>query len=162
MIDMIFSELIQDLQKELKVNLAQIRFLLKKIPAMGYTRIVEIGKEVGKKYNIKLIVNFPKEGRIEEFDMYGKRDLSLIIDYERKNFPMNRNTIKERAKEILGDIKTEDAYMYENKEGVRVFSEGWKIDILPHSLHIWTEFDEKVTKFCDWLMEDVYLVKRKL
>ena len=162
MIDMIFSELIQDLQKELKVNLAQIRFLLKKNPAMGYTRIVEIGKEVGKKYNIKLIVNFPKEGRIEEFDMYGKRDLSLIIDYERKNFPMNRNTIKEKAKEILGDIKTEDAYMYENKEGVRVFSEGWKIDILPHSLHIWTEFDEKVTKFCDWLMEDVYLVKRKL
>ena len=158
---MIFSELTEDLQKELKANLAQIRFLLKKNPAMGYTRIVEIGKEVGKKYNIKLIVNFPKEGRIEEFEMYGKRDLSLIIDYERKRFPMNRNTIKEKAREILGDIKTEDAYMYENKEGVRVFSEGWKIDILPHSLHIWTEFDQKVTKFCDWLMDDVYLVKRK-
>lgn len=159
---MIFSELTEDLQKELKANLAQIRFLLKKNPAMGYARIVEIGKEVGKKYNIKLIVNFPKEGRIEEFEMYGKRDLSLIIDYERKRFPMNRNTIKEKAREILGDVKTEDAYMYENKEGVRVFSEGWKIDILPHSLHIWTEFDQKVTKFCDWLMDDVYLVKRKV
>lgn len=159
---MIFSELTEDLQKELKANLAQIRFLLKKNPAMGYTRIVEIGKEVGKKYNIKLIVNFPKEGRIEEFEMYGKRDLSLIIDYERKRFPMNRNTIKEKAREILGDVKTEDAYMYENKEGVRVFSGGWKIDILPHSLHIWTEFDQKVTKFCDWLMDDVYLVKRKV
>ena len=57
---MIFSELIQDLQKELRVNLAQIRFLLKKNPGMGYTRIVEIGKEVGKKYNIKLVVNFPR------------------------------------------------------------------------------------------------------
>ena len=158
---MIFSELIQDLQKNLKANLAQIRFLLKKNPGMGYTRIVEIGKEVGKKYNIKLIVNFPKEGRIDEYEMYGKRDLSLIVDYEKKNFPMNRNIIKEKAKEILGNIKTEDAYMYENKEGVRVFSEGWKIDILPHSLHIWTEFDEKVTKFCDWLMDEVYLVKRK-
>jgi hypothetical protein len=158
---MIFSELIADLQSELRGNLAQIRFLLKKNPAMGYTRIVEIGKEVGKKYNIKLVVNFPKEGRIEEFEMYGKRDLSLIIDYERKNFPMDRNIIKEKAVEILGDVKTEDAYMYENKEGVRVFSEGWKIDILPHSLHIWTEFDEKVTKFCDWLMDEVYLVKHK-
>lgn len=158
---MIFSELISDLQKELKSNLAQIIFLLKKNPGMGYTRIVEIGKEVGKKYNIKLVVNFPKEGRIEEYEMYGKRDLSLIIDYDRKNFPMDRNIIKEKAKEILGDIKTEDAYMYENKEGVRVFSEGWKIDILPHSLHIWTVFDEKVTKFCDWLMDEVYLVKRK-
>jgi len=158
---MIFSELIQDLQKDLNTNLAQIRFLLKKNPAMGYTRIVEIGKGVGKKYNIKLVVNFPKEGRIEEYEMYGKRDLSLIIDYERKRFPIDRKIIKEKAREILGDVKTEDAYMYENKEGVRVFSEGWKIDILPHSLHIWTEFDENVTKFCNWLMEDVYLVKHK-
>ncbi|PIW33486.1 MAG: hypothetical protein COW27_00525 [Nitrosopumilales archaeon CG15_BIG_FIL_POST_REV_8_21_14_020_37_12] len=158
---MIFSELTKNLQKELKTNLAQIRFLLKKNPGIGYSKIVEIGKEVGNKYNIKLVVNFPKEGRIEEFEMYGRRDLSLIIDYERKHFPIDRNIIKEKAKEILGDIKTEDAYMYENKEGVRVFSEGWKIDILPHSLHIWTEFDEKVTQFCDWLMDNVYMVKHK-
>ena len=158
---MIFSELISDLQDALKKDLAQIRFLLKKNPAMGYTRIVEIGKEVGKKYNIKLVVNFPKEGRIEEFEMYGKRDLSLIVDYERKRFPMNREIIKQKALEFLGDVQTEDAYMYENKEGVRVFGKNWKIDILPHSVHIWTEFDEKVTAFCDWLMENAYQMKKK-
>ena len=158
---MIFSELISDLQDALKKDLAQIRFLLKKNPAMGYTRIVEIGKDVGKKYNIKLVVNFPKEGRIEEFDMYGKRDLSLIVDYERKRFPIDREQIKQKALEFLGDVQTEDAYMYENKEGVRVFGEGWKIDILPHSVHIWTEFDDKVTAFCNWLMENAYQMKKK-
>ena len=158
---MIFSELVSDLQTELKKDLAQIIFLLKKNPGMGYTRIVEIGKEVGKKYNIKLIVNFPKEGRIEEFEMYGKRDLSLIVDYERKRFPIDRELIKEKAKEILGDVQTQDAYMYENKEGVRVFTENWKIDILPHSVHIWTEFTENVTAFCDWLMENAYQMKKK-
>jgi len=158
---MIFSELILDLQNALKKDLAQIRFLLKKNPAMGYTKIVDIGKEVGKKYNIKLVVNFPKEGRIEEFDMYGKRDLSLIVDYERKRFPIEREQIKQKALEFLGDVQTEDAYMYENKEGVRVFGENWKIDILPHSVHIWTEFDDKVTAFCDWLMENAYQMKKK-
>ena len=45
---MIFSELIADLQNELKKELAQIRFLIKKNPGLGYKRIVEIGKEVGK------------------------------------------------------------------------------------------------------------------
>jgi len=158
---MIFSELTSDLQVQLKRDLAQIRFLLKKNQGTAYARIVEIGKEVGKKYNIKLIVNFPKEGRIDEFDMYGKRDLSLIIDYDRKRFPIDRELIKQKAKEILGDIQTEDAYMYEDKEGVRVFTENWKIDILPHSLHIWTEFNENVTAFCDWLMENVYQMKKK-
>lgn len=158
---MIFSELIADLQGQLKQDLAQIRFMLKKNPAMGYSKIVEIGKEVGKRYDIKLVVNFPKEGRIKEFDMYGKRDLSLIVDQERKRFPINRQLIKDKALEILGDVKTEDAYMYENKEGVRVFTDKWKIDILPHSVHIWTEFDCKVTKFCDWLMENAYQMKRQ-
>ena len=158
---MIFSEIVQDLQRELKRNLAQIIFMLKKNPAIGYAKIVELGKEVGKKYGINLVVNFPKEGRIEEYDMYGKRDLSLIIDYERRTFPVNREVIKKKATEILGNVKTEDAYMYENKEGVRVFSEGWKIDILPHSLHIWTEFDDKVTQFCNWLLDDIYMVKHR-
>ena len=158
---MIFSELTSDLQAQLKRDMAQIRFLLKKNQGMAYARIVEIGKEVGKKYNIKLVVNFPKEGRIDEFDMYGKRDLSLIIDYEQKRFPIDRELIKQKAKEMLGDIQTEDAYMYEGKEGVRVFTDNWKIDILPHSLHIWTEFNENVTAFCDWLMENVYQMKKK-
>jgi len=158
---MIFTELTSDLQVQLKRDMAQIRFLLKKNQGMAYARIVEIGKEVGKKYNIKLVVNFPKEGRIDEFDMYGRRDLSLIIDYERKRFPIDRELIKQKAKEMLGDIQTEDAYIYEDKEGVRVFTDNWKIDILPHSLHIWTEFNENVTAFCDWLMENVYQMKKK-
>ncbi|BDQ31431.1 hypothetical protein NZNM25_04290 [Nitrosopumilus zosterae] len=158
---MIFSEIVTDLQNQLKKDLAQIRFLLKKNPALGYARIVEIGKEVGKKYNIKLIVNFPKKGMIDEFDMYGKRDLSLIVDYDLKRFPIDREIIKQKAKEILGDVQTEDAYMYENKEGVRVFTDNWKIDILPHSVHIWTEFNENVTAFCNWLMENAYKMKNK-
>ena len=157
---MIFSELTTDLQNELKKELAQIRFLLKKNPAMGYTRIVAIGKDVGKKYNVNLVINFPERGRINEFEMYGKRDLSLIVDQSVKRFPIDRELIKQKAKEILGDVQTQDAYKYEDKEGVRVFTENWKIDILPHSLHIWTEFDEKVTAFCDWLMENAFLMKK--
>ena len=157
---MIFSELTTDLQNELKKELAQIRFLLKKNPAMGYTRIVAIGKDVGKKYNVNIVINFPERGRINEFEMYGKRDLSLIVDQSVKRFPIDRELIKQKAKEILGDVQTQDAYKYEDKEGVRVFTENWKIDILPHSVHIWTEFDEKVTAFCDWLMENAFLMKK--
>ncbi len=93
--------------------------------------------------------------------MYGKRDLSLIIDYDRKKFPIDRELIKQKAKEILGDVQTQDAYMNDDKEGVRVFTDNWKIDILPHSVHIWTEFNEEVTKFCDWLMENAYQMKKK-
>ena len=158
-----FKTIIEDLQKTLKSNFPQIRFLLKKNPAMAYKEIIEIGKGVGKKYGINLLVNFPHEGKIDDFDMYGKQDLSLLINMETRKFPIDRNIIKEKAVEILGDVKTEDAYMYEDKEGVRIIFNNNiqdKIDILPHSLHIWYEFTEPVTEFCDWLLENVYLMKK--
>ena len=155
-----FSQITADLQGQLKRDLAQIMLLLRRNPALGYARIVEIGKKVGRKYDMNLVVNFPKEGRINEYDMYGRRDLSMIIDYERRQFPIDREVIKSRAREIFGDpVKIQDAYMYEDKEGVRVYTEGWKIDILPHSLHVWTVFDERVTALCDWLLDEVYMVK---
>ena len=155
-----FSELTNDLQVQLKRDLAQIKFLLKKNPTAGYAKIVEIGKEVGRRYNIKLIVNFPGVGKIDEFEMYGKRDLSLIIDHDLRKFSIDREVIKQKAKEILGDVETQDAYMNDDKEGVRVHTKNWKIDILPHSLHIWTDIDDKVTTFCDWLIENAYVIKK--
>lgn len=153
---MIFSEITNNLQQQLKSNLPQIRLLLKKNPAMAYTRITEIGFAVGKKYKIQLIVNFPQRGKIEDFDSYGMQDLSIIVNRERKNFPIQRSIIKDKAKEIFGDVQVDDAYMYEGKEGVKVFPEGGRIDILPHSIHIWCKFDEKVTSYCNWLLVNVY------
>ena len=159
---MLFTVITEDLQKELKKNFAQTRFQIKKNPAIAYKEILEIGKRVGKKYNIELLVNFPHVGKIDKFDMYGKQDLSFLIDKEKRRFPIDRSIIKEKAKEILGDVKTEDAYMYEDKEGARIiFNDNIqdKIDILPHSLHVWYEFTPQVTEFCNWLLENVYLLK---
>lgn len=153
---MSFADIASDLQSVLKSNLPQIRFLLKKNPAQGYSRITELGKDVGEKHGMKLIVNFPKKGRIEEFDMYGRRDLSLIMDMQKTRFPIERDIVKERAAQMFPGARIEDAYMYEGKEGVKVFLDGGRIDILPHSLHIWCEFGREVTEYCNWLLVNVY------
>ncbi len=155
-----FAAITTQLQQELKSSLPQIRLLLKKNPAMAYTRIAEIGFDVGKRHGVKLLVNFPQQNKINEFEFYGKRDLSIIVDMQRKNFPIERMIIKEKAREIFGDVQIDDAYMYEGKEGARVTFENGRIDILPHSLHIWCLFDDKVTTFCDWLLENVYHLGR--
>ncbi len=132
---------------------------MKRSPALAYTKITELGYEVGRKYNVKLLVNFPERGKINDFDSYGKQDLSIIIDQTKKNFPIERSIIKSKAKELFGDVQVQDAYMYEGKEGVKVFFKNGRIDILPHSLHVWCKFSEKVTEFCDWLFVNVYQLK---
>ncbi len=156
---MSFKTITTNLQKELKSNMPQIRILLKKSEAIAYKRITDLGFEVGEKYNIKLIVNFPHRGKIDDFDAYGTQDLSIIVDQSKTNFPIERSIIKSKAKELFGDVKVEDAYMYEGKEGVKVFFDKGRIDILPHSLHIWCKFSEKVTEYCDWLLVNVYQLK---
>ena len=156
---MSFRIITEDLQNQLKSNLPQIRLILKQNPAMAYTKITEIGSGVGKKYGIKLVVNFPERGKINDFDSYGKQDLSIIVDQTKTNFPIERSIIKSKASKIFGDVKIQDAYMSEGKEGVKIFFENGRIDILPHSLHVWCKFSEKVTNFCDWLFENVYLLK---
>ena len=157
---MSFTTITKDLQRQLKSNLPQIQFLLKKNPAMGYTKIIQVGHMVGEKYKIKLVVNFPERGKIDDFASYGTQDLSIIIDKDKKKFPIDRSEIKSKAKELLGDIKIEDAYMYEGKEGVKAYYGNGKIDILPHSLHIWCKFTPEVTEFCDWLLLNVYELKQ--
>lgn len=117
---MSFSAITEQLQAQLKSNLPQIMILLQKNPAMAYTKITEIGFAVGKKYNVQIVVNFPHENKINEFDFYGRRDLSIIIDRQKKNFPIQRSIIKDKAKEIFDNAQIDDAYMYEGKEGVRV------------------------------------------
>ena len=156
---MSFRTITKELQDHLKSNLPQIRVILKRSPALAYTKITELGYQVGRKYNVKLLVNFPERGKINDFDSYGKQDLSIIIDQTKKNFPIERSIIKSKAKELFGDVQIQDAYMYEGKEGVKVFFENGRIDILPHSLHVWCKFSEKVTEFCDWLFVNVYQLK---
>lgn len=153
---MSFGAITSELQRHLKSNLPQIMILLKNNPAIAYAKITEIGLDVGKKYNVQLLVNFPQRDKINEFDMYGRRDLSIIVDRQKRSFPIERSVIKEKAVEMLGNVQVDDAYMYEGKEGARVTFENGRIDILPHSLHIWCYFDEKVIGYCNWLLSNVY------
>ena len=64
---MIFTTITKDLQKELKSNLPQIMILLKKQPAIAYKKIGDIGKEVGKKYDIELLVKFSTQRKNRKF-----------------------------------------------------------------------------------------------
>ena len=156
---MSFSAIIQDLQNELRSNMPQIKFLLKKSPALAFTTINEISTKVGKKYNLLLSINFPERGKIEDFESYGTENIGMIIDRFRKTFPIQREIIKSKASEIFHNAQIQDAYMYEGKEGVRVVLDSSRLDVLPASLHVWGKFDRKVIEFCDWLLVNCYQPK---
>ena len=156
---MSFSHISSKLQSELKSNNPQIRFLLKKSPGLAFTTINEIATEVGKKYRIKITLNFPERGKIEDYESYGTENIGFVFQRDPKSFPVSRDAIKSKATEFLQNPQIQDAYMYEGKEGVRVMEQNYRLDILPASLHIWGKIDDNIKNFCNWLLENCYEVK---
>lgn len=155
---MSFSNISSRLQHELKSNNPQIRILLKKSPGLAFTTINDIANSIGKKYNIRVSLNFPERGKIEDYESYGTENLGFVFQRESKAFTIPREVIKSKAFEILGRVQIQDAYMYEGKEGVRIIDENYRLDILPASLHLWGKINDKIRNFCDWLLEDCYEV----
>lgn len=156
---MSFSQIVDTLQKELKSNLPQIRFLLKKSPGLAFTTINEIATRIGQSYGIKLTLNFPERDKIMDFESYGTENLGFVFQRNSKSFVIPRDTIRAKAVEAFKSAEVQDAYMYEGKEGLRVIGNGYRLDILPASLHVWGKFDENITKFCDWLLVNCYEVR---
>lgn len=159
MLRMSFSKIISALQEQLRSNLPQIRILLKKNPALSFTVINDIASSVGKKYNVKLSLNFPERGKIEKFELYGTENVGIVFQRDSRTFPIARDVIRTKALESFGTVQVQDAYMYEGKEGVRIIGEGYRLDILPASLHVWGEINDSIRKFCDWLLENCYEIR---
>ncbi len=147
------------LQEELKSNNPQIRFLLKKSPGLAFTTINEIATSIGRKYNIKISLNFPERGKIEDYESYGTENIGFVFQRDNKSFSISRDVIKSKALETLENIQIQDAYMYEGKEGVRAIGSNYRLDILPASLHIWGRINDEIRNFCNWLFENCYEVK---
>jgi len=157
-----FSRLIGDLSNNIQSNIEFFKKTVGKNPSLAYFKLNELSKFVGQRYGITLEIHFPEQKKIYDVNNYGTENLSIIIDKFRKSFPLSRSDIKKEALAQFGpDAIVVDAYMYEDKEGVRIkfgskLDKPFRIEILPGSFHLWCSIDKKIEAFCNWLMLNVY------
>ena len=162
-----FSRLVRDLSNNIQSNVEFFKKTVVKNPSLAYRKLNELSKFVGLRYGITLEIHFPEQKKIYEVNKYGTENLSIIIDKFRKSFPISRLNIKEAAAFQFGpDTIVVDAYMYDEKEGVRIkfvseIGKASRIEILPGSFHLWCSIDKKIETFCNWLMLNVYFDRIK-
>jgi hypothetical protein len=124
---------------------------------MAYYKINELAKFVGSRYNVDLQLHFPIPRKVSDVDSYGTENISVVVDKFRRTFPVPRETVKQKAVELIGkEAKPQDAYQYEGKEGVKVIMSQGSIEILPGSMHFWCKVDTRIRSYADWLMENIY------
>jgi len=151
--------MLNEIKLEIEKNRDAMESVSKSNPNKVFVQINQIASSVSVKYGVILQLHFPDSRKITDTNSYGTENLSIVVDPQRKRFPIPRDSIKERAREFLGEVETKDAYMYEGKEGAKVFLQNGRIDILPGSLHIWCQIDNNIRKFVDWLLIYCYGVK---
>lgn len=152
-----FSAIMDDFHKIVADNREALMAIAKKNPHMAYRKINELALFVGSRHNVDMQLHFPVPAKVSDVDSYGSENVSVVVDKFRRTFPVPRETIKQKAVEMLGDVRAQDAYMYEGKEGVKVvMQDGGRLEILPGSVHLWCQIDDRVKKYTDWLMQNVY------
>jgi hypothetical protein len=154
----LFSVLVEELRSNIHNNKNALHIILKKSPTIAYQKINELADFTGSRYNLNLRLHFPDSKKIHDIDSYGTENLGIVVDKFRRTFPIPREDIKRKAIEVIGNnIQAQDAYMYEGKEGIKLVLENGRIEILPGSIHLWCNVEEKkIQSYCDWLLQNVY------
>jgi hypothetical protein len=156
-----FSSLMDDLHLNIKRNRDTLALALKRSPNTAYQKVNELAQFVGSHYSVDLQLHFPIPGKISDLDSYGTENISLVVDKFRRVFPVPKETVKQKAVELIGsDAKPKDAYTYEGKEGAKVIiiPKG-SIEVLPGSMHFWCKIDRRIISYGDWMIENVYFPK---
>jgi hypothetical protein len=125
---------------------------------MIYSKINDIAQFVGSRYGIDLKLHFPDPSKIYVLDSYGSENIGIVVDRLKKNFSISRELIKSKAIETIPGASVSDAYMYEGKEGVRILFNKGRLELLPGSIHIWSQIDKDVENYVNWILTNV-LVK---
>ena len=155
----LFSELIDELKDNINNNKSVLVKILKNNPNIAYQRVNELARFTGNRHNVDLRLHFPSSDKIFDVDSYGTENIGVVVDKNRKTFPIPRDTVKREAYNLISrDIEAHDAYMYEGKEGVKIKlqSNSGKLEVLPGSIHFWCKIEPHLADYGDWLMKNVY------
>ncbi len=151
--------MLNELYSELERNRDRLARMKRNVVRL-FNELNAISENVGLRYGVLLVVSLFDTNKVLAFDTYGRENVTVVIDKFRNRFLIPKDVIKEKAREVFKDkaIDIRDALAYENNEGVKIFFNDGRIDILPGSFHIWRVIDDDVKAFCDWLMDECYKV----
>ncbi len=150
--------MLNELKLQLEKNKSVMTEMSKNNPGRVFVQINEMAYSVSAKHGVSLQLHFPDSKKISDLNSFGTENMTIILDPRRKKFLIPKDRIKEKAEEMFEQIESKDAFMYQGMEGVKLFLQKGRIDILPGSINIWCQIGDDVRKFVDWLLIFCYRI----
>jgi hypothetical protein len=148
------SWIVQDLWNTLDRRQGEFETLWANHSLRGFEMINWIASEVGERWGVLIQINFPPGQERPPAAQIGRRNVSILVDKNRKQF---ENVSGDDTKAAIQSLNPEsfDPARF-GHEGFRANLPSGRIDCLPSGVHLWCEITPNVLKFLDWLFVNGY------
>jgi hypothetical protein len=117
-----------------------------------------IASEVGERWGVLIQINFPPGQERPEASRIGRRNVSILVDKNRKKFDRITEDDVKRALQPLGPQSFDPARF--GHEGFRANLPTGRIACLPSGVHLWCNITPRVLEFLDWIFVNGYGLNR--
>ena len=116
-----------------------------------------IASEVGERWGVLIQINFPPGQERPEASRIGRRNISIIVDKNRKKFEAVTEDDIRKAIQPLTPQSLDPARF--GHEGFRANLSQGRIDCLSSGVHLWCPITPEVLDFLDWIFLNGYGLK---
>jgi hypothetical protein len=116
-----------------------------------------IASEVGERWGVLIQINFPPGQEKPETARIGHRNVSILVDKNRKRFETITEDDVIRALQPLNPRAIDPARF--GHEGFRANLATGRVDCLPSGIHLWCDITPEVLDFLDWIFVNGYGLK---
>ncbi len=151
------SWIVKDLWDTLDKRRGEFESLWEDRTLRAFETINWIASEVGDRWGVLIQINFPPGQERPEAARIGRRNLSILVDKNRKKFDTLTEEDARQAIQPLGPKSLDPARF--GHEGFRATLLTGRIDCLASGVHLWCDITPEVLRFLDWIFVNGYGLK---
>ena len=151
------SWIVKDLWDTLDERRDEFQSLWQDRTLRAFETINWIASEVGGRWGVLIQINFPPGQERPDVTRIGHRNLSILVNKNRKKFEsVTQDEVKQAAQQ-MNPLSFDPARF--GHEGFRARIASGQIDCLPSGVHLWCNITPEVLDFLDWIFENGYGLK---
>ncbi len=151
------SWIVRDLWDTLEKRRGEFESLWKDHTLRAFETMNWIASEVGERWGVLIQINFPPGQERPDATRIGHRNLSVLVDKNRKRFESVTEDEVKKAAQRMSPLSFDPARF--GHEGFRAKIASGQIDCLPSGIHLWCGITPEVLDFLDWIFVNGYGLK---
>jgi len=151
------SWIVKDLWDTLDKRRGEYESLWRDRTLRAFEIINWIASEVSERWGVLIQINFPPGQERPEATGIGHRNVSILVDKNRKKLETITQDDVKRAIQLLNPQSFDPARF--GHEGFRANLSTGRIDCLPSGIHLWCDITPEVLEFLDWIFVNGYRLR---